>query len=220
VLFACEVYDAHQPLPDIETDNELQTLRVSELEQELMAMREHLQTTIEELETSNEELQSTNEELQSANEELQSTNEELETANEELQSTNEELSTVNQELQIKTAELASVNADLENILASMSIPMLVVDNRLRITRFSSAAKHVFDLKQSDLGQIITSLNTNFVMTDLRNQIHQVMQDGIMLKATVQSSVHAYQLTITPYYSEKRQVQGALILFESTSDTDR
>ena len=217
VLFASEVYDAHQPQPDIETDNELQTLRVSELEQELMAMREHLQTTIEELETSNEELQSTNEELQSANEELQSTNEELETANEELQSTNEELSTVNQELQIKTAELASVNADLENVLASMSIPLLVVDNRLRITRFSSAAKHVFDIKQSDLGQIITSLNTNFVMTDLRNQIHQVMQDGIMLKTKVHAGAQAFQLTITPYYSEKRQVQGALILFESVDD---
>lgn len=218
VLFGCEVYDAHQPLPDIETDNELQTLRVSELEQELMAMREHLQTTIEELETSNEELQSTNEELQSANEELQSTNEELETANEELQSTNEELSTVNQELQIKTAELASVNADLENILGSMSIPLLVVDNRLRITRFSSAARHVFDIKQSDLGQIITSLNTSFVMTDLRNQIYQVMQDGIMLKTQVLSGSISFQLTITPYYSEKRQVQGALIIFENHDDS--
>lgn len=217
VLFACEVYDAHQLQPDIETDNELQNLRVSELEQELMAMREHLQTTIEELETSNEELQSTNEELQSANEELQSTNEELETANEELQSTNEELSTVNQELQIKTAELASVNADLENVLASLSVPLLVVDNRLRITRFSSAAKHIFDIKQSDLGQIITSLNTRFVMADLRSQIHQVMQDGIMIKTQVQSGAQTFQLTITPYYSEKRQVQGALMLFEGSDD---
>ncbi|MEJ2639418.1 MAG: chemotaxis protein CheB, partial [Desulfosarcinaceae bacterium] len=51
--------------------------RLMELEQELAAAREHLQTTVEELETTNEELQSLNEELQSSNEELQSSNEEL-----------------------------------------------------------------------------------------------------------------------------------------------
>lgn len=87
--------------------------RIFELEQELAATREHLQSTIEELETANEELQSMNEELQSSNEELQSSNEELETSNEELQSTNEELTTVNEELQIKSAELTSANQNLE-----------------------------------------------------------------------------------------------------------
>jgi two-component system CheB/CheR fusion protein len=80
--------------------------RIIELEQELTATKEQLQSFIEELETSNEELQSLNEELQSANEELQSGNEELETTNEELQSTNEEM-------QIAYAELRSTNEALE-----------------------------------------------------------------------------------------------------------
>ena len=71
-----------------------------ELEYELSAMREYLQTVIEELETSNEELQSVNEELQSGSEELQSSNEELQTTNEELQSTNEELQVAYAELKI------------------------------------------------------------------------------------------------------------------------
>src|SRR4030095_4171314 len=69
--------------------------RIANLQQELAASREYLQSLIQDLESANEELQSANEEVLSANEELQSTNEELDTAKEELQSTNEELNTVN-----------------------------------------------------------------------------------------------------------------------------
>ena len=73
-------------------------VRLQELEHELSATREHLQTYIEEIETGNEELQSLNEELHSTNEELQSSNEELETANEELQSANLEVQVAYNEL--------------------------------------------------------------------------------------------------------------------------
>lgn len=90
----------------IKDSNDIVDTRITELELELAATKEHLQTYIEEIETSNEELQSLNEELQSTNEEFQSTNEELETTNEELQSTNEEV-------QIAYAELKSANEELE-----------------------------------------------------------------------------------------------------------
>ena len=117
--------------------------RLLELEQELAAAREHLQTTVEELETTNEELQSLNEELQSSNEELQSSNEELETSNEELQSTNEELTTVNEELQVKTNELAEANTDLENILNRSGMAMIILNNELKVTRFTPTVSRFF-----------------------------------------------------------------------------
>lgn len=90
----------------VETGSGFTDGRIQELELELAATKEHLQTYIEEIETSNEELQSLNEELQSTNEELQSSNEELETTNEELQSTNEEV-------QIAYSELKSTHEELE-----------------------------------------------------------------------------------------------------------
>ncbi len=107
----------------IESDNAY----ILQLEQDLLATREHLQTVVEELETSNEELQSSNEELQASNEELQASNEELETTNEELQSTNEELQTAYSEiralyekqnlqknyLQDKTVELSKLKEELD-----------------------------------------------------------------------------------------------------------
>jgi hypothetical protein len=94
-----------------------------ELEDELAATREHLQTLVEELETSNEEMQALNEEIQASNEEMQASNEELEASNEELQSTNEELATVNEELQIKTAETQELNIELECIQNSVDYPL-------------------------------------------------------------------------------------------------
>lgn len=68
--------------------------QVKQLQQEIGALREYLQSALEEQESTNEELKSANEEILSANEELQSTNEELQTAKEEAQSANEELATV------------------------------------------------------------------------------------------------------------------------------
>ncbi|MFY0673078.1 MAG: PAS domain-containing protein [Bacteroidia bacterium] len=106
-----------------ETEIEFEKLRSYELEQELNATKEHLQSYIEELETTNEEMQSLNEELQSSNEELQSANEELETSNEELQSTNEEVQIAYNELQIvndklrdKDAEITQINTNIQLLL--------------------------------------------------------------------------------------------------------
>ena len=92
-----------------------------ELEYELSAMREYLQTVIEELETSNEELQSVNEELQSGSEELQSSNEELQTTNEELQSTNEELQVAYAELKIILEERGQQKRLLDEQRAELEI---------------------------------------------------------------------------------------------------
>ena len=96
-------------------DEHKNAVRVMELEQELAATREHLQTFTEELETTNEELQTMNEELQSSNEELKSSNEELETSNEELQSANEELQTANAELAISNENLVEKEAEISQI---------------------------------------------------------------------------------------------------------
>ncbi len=186
--------------------------RISELEQELAATREHLQTVIEELETSNEELQSLNEELQASNEELQSSNEELETSNEELQSTNEELITVNEELQVKTNELAEVNTDLENLQNSIGFPLVVVDKDLRITRFTPQAVKIFAVLSSDIGQIITSVPCNFDIAGLRATLLKVIANAEIYEHDIDGGSVVYRMKLFPYYSEHREVAGAVMVF--------
>ncbi len=194
--------------------------RVMELEQELAATREHLQTVIEELETSNEELQSVNEELQAANEELQSSNEELETSNEELQSTNEELMTVNEELQSKSAELAAANSDLENIQNSVGLALVMVDKDLRITRFTPLATRIFAVLEGDIGQNIMGVSCSLSITNLRSGVSQVLNAGTVFEEEVAGDGAVYAMRIFPYYSEHRDIVGAVLTFLDQTELKR
>ena len=80
--------------------------RIVQLEMELREARDQMRAITEESELTMQELQTANEEVVSSNEELQSINEELETSKEELQSINEEYATINEELQLRNGSLA------------------------------------------------------------------------------------------------------------------
>ncbi|MGK7393592.1 MAG: CheR family methyltransferase [Candidatus Cyclobacteriaceae bacterium M3_2C_046] len=124
--------------------------RIVELEHELTATKEHMNTLIEELETYTEELQATNEELQSSNEELQASNEELETSNEELQSTNEELEIAYNELRTATSEiekqahqLAQSENNLRTIFNNTLQGFILIDKKYNIITFNKTAGEIY-----------------------------------------------------------------------------
>src|SRR5262249_20656181 len=143
------------------SDEDVERSTVRQLEAELLATKERLQTATEELESSNEELKSGNEALQSTNEELQSTNEEPQTSKEELQSINEELQTVNAELNARVEELSRANNDMSNLLESTQIATVFLDRALGVKSFTPAAKDVFRLVESDAGRPITHVRPRF-----------------------------------------------------------
>jgi two-component system CheB/CheR fusion protein len=150
-------------------------LRIRELEQELIAMREHLQTNVEELEASNEELQSINEEFQTTTEELQSSNEELQTTNEELQSTNEELHTVNDEMRAKSTELEVANVDLEGILNAVTNAVVVLDANLKVTRYSLDSNQVLELLPASIGRPLSTVGGAVDLSILSHEISTALQ---------------------------------------------
>lgn len=187
-------------------------MRITELEQELIATKENLQTVVEELETSNEELQALNEEMQAANEELQSSNEELETSNEELQSTNEELTTVNEELQVRTMELGDTNTDLENIQDNIGFALVVVDRELRVTRFTPQSVRLFGLMNTDLGQLITAVPTHTDIKNLRSRLNEVILSGKSFDDEVVADNMIYRMRIAPYHDLEGKTDGAILSF--------
>ena len=158
----------------------------ADLENELAATREHLQTVIEEQETANEELQALNEEMQSANEELQSTNEELETSNEELQSTNEELTTVNEELNSKTAQLNELFTYVKNIHYAIPVPAIVIDEGFALKRFNPAASQLLSLNDSHLNRNLRYLDFPLDLTNVWLSVEEAVKkneavDGVLLQ---------------------------------------
>ncbi|ADC62108.1 chemotaxis protein CheB [Allochromatium vinosum] len=205
--------EGEEPQPESERDR-----RIADLELELRAKEEYLQTTLEEMETANEELKSTNEEMQSVNEELQSTNEELETSKEELQSVNEELATVNVELQNKVVDLSRANNDMNNLLAGTGVATLFVDHHLRITRFTPTATHLIKLIQTDIGRSVGDIVSNLVnYTDLVEDTLAVLKTLVPREQEVQTQQGDwYLMRIGPYRTLENVIEGAVITFVDIS----
>ncbi|MET0152882.1 MAG: chemotaxis protein CheB [Candidatus Binatia bacterium] len=189
--------------------------RVPKLEQELAANRDYLQSIIQELEAANEELQSANEEILSSNEELQSTNEELDTAKEELQSTNEELNTVNEELHGRNDELSRANSDLLNLINSVEVALVIVENDLRIRRFTPKAERLLNLIASDVGRPIGHIKPNIDCPDLEALIHEAINSAVLQERAVDSQGRWLSLQIRPYKSLDNRIEGAVLaLFDN------
>ena len=186
------------------------TLATRDLEDELIATREHLQTVVEELETSSEETQALNEELQASNEELQASNEELQSANEELQSTNEELTTVNEELQVKTAELTELNADLESIQNSFGFSLLVVTEQMRLIRFNNVAARYFGLDDNALGETLRSVLSRRGLESHAALADEVVGDGRPRERQVSDDRCHYLMRVFPRPVERSGALGAVL----------
>ncbi|MFZ5448721.1 MAG: chemotaxis protein CheB [Thermodesulfobacteriota bacterium] len=192
--------------------------RLSDLEHELAATKEYLQATIEEQEATLEELKSTNEEIMSSNEELQSLNEELEASREELQSANEELATVNEELENRNLELTQTNDDLVNLLGSVNLPILFLDQNLRIRRFNPMAKEVLHLIPADSGRPIGDIKTGLEIEDFETLLRDAIDNLRIETREVQDNQGRwYQLQIRPYKTTENKIEGLVL---TLADVDK
>jgi two-component system, chemotaxis family, CheB/CheR fusion protein len=184
---------------------------VTDLRRELAASKESLQGIIEEQEATNEELKAANEEVESSNEELQSTNEELETAKEELQSTNEELTTLNEELSNRNLEMMQLTNELNNLLASIQMPIVMVDNALTVRRATPAARSAFNILPTDIGRRLSELRPNIDVPDLENILREVIETlGTRERRVIDKAGRRYSLRVRPYRTTENKIDGAVI----------
>jgi two-component system, chemotaxis family, CheB/CheR fusion protein len=194
---------------------------IEALKRELATAKEHLQVLMDERQASEEELRSANEEILSSNEELQSTNEELETSQEELQSANEELTTVNDELQHRNTDLSQLSNDLSNLLNSVNIPIVMLDNGLRVRHFTPTAERVLNLRQTDVGRPIAEIRSNLDLPDLESLLSRVIADLTPLERDVQDRNGAwYSMRIRPYRTEDNKIDGAVMVLYDVEQLKR
>jgi two-component system CheB/CheR fusion protein len=190
---------------------------IERLERELLASQDTLRRSLVNLEEVNEELEASSEELQASSEELQSSNEELEASNEELQATNDELNMLNQQLRVRGDELERVNTDLENIQRSLNQGMVIVDQQLRITRFSPLAVRLFGLVEADVGRSIIGIPTTVPIQGLRDSLLTVIDEGEGRNLKASSEDHAYLLQLMPYRDSNAQILGAIMTLTDVSE---
>lgn len=182
--------------------------RILQLEADVLATRETLQSAIEQLQTTNEEQQSTNEELVAANEELQSTNEEL-------HSVNEELFTVNAELQQRNRDLQVVTADLDNLLESADVGTLFLDRSLRIRRFTAGVERVIRLQRHDVGRPITDF-AHRLQEDFVSELEGVLSGRVQEREIRDVDGAWLLMRARPYRTKADDVEGVLLTFVDVS----
>ena len=188
---------------------------------ELRQANEELQSLREEMQSSQEELRSANEELQSTNEELQSSNEELMTSKEEMQSLNEELQTVNAELQAKVDDLSRASNDMNNLLNSMEIATVFLDNRLNIRRFTSHTTRVFKLIAADVGRPLSDIVTDLEYPQLQQDAQEVLHTLIFSEKQVKARHEGwFKVRIMPYRTQENSIDGVVITFIDITETKK
>jgi two-component system, chemotaxis family, CheB/CheR fusion protein len=220
---AKEVLQAPRPA----SSDDITAIRLIEVEEQLATARRTLRMTVNELEITrrelislNKKLESANEELQSANEELQSSNEQLRASNEELQSTNEELIEANDELEVQGRRLRVALADFANILRSVGLPMLVIDDRLMIKHYTAEAEELFALQQVDVGQSVARVPRLVELPTIQKLFADVIHQGEVVTTNLADKYdNVYVIRIVPYRTDDK-VGGAIISFVDITGLER
>jgi two-component system CheB/CheR fusion protein len=189
----------------------------TELERDLLEANDELHILREGMQASQEELRSANEELQSANEELQSTVEELTTSREEMQSLNEELQTVNSELQAKIEELLAVGDDVKDLLDGTDIAMLLLDDSLRIKRFTRRAAALSKLIPADIGRVVTDISSELLYPEFVDDTKRVIRDLAVIDREIPGRDDSWlSARMMPYLPRGGAAEGVIVTFSDIS----
>lgn len=181
------------------------------IEAQLRQHQDEVQALREEARASREQLQSANEELQSTNEELQSANEELTTSKEEMQSMNEELQTINSELQAKLDDLALAQSDMKNVLNSIEIAILFLDQHLNVRRYTDRAAKLINLRESDIGRPLSDLTSSLQYPELHEDAQETLSTLMPSEKRIQTDDgRKFQVRIMPYRRIDNLIDGVVI----------
>ena len=201
------------------TSDTADSLRITELEQELEVTRQDLRNAIHDLEAANEEQKAIDEEAMSVNEEFQSANEELVTSKEELQSLNEELTTLNNQLQESLDRQRDTANDLQNILHSAGVATLFLDRDLNIRFFTPAMTALFKILPGDIGRPLSDLSTLAASKDLALHASAVLAGGSPVQQQIETAEGAWFLrSILPYRTQQQRIEGVVVTFSEITAT--
>ncbi len=172
----------------------------------------YIQALIEERDLRNQELVHANEETRFRNEQLQTIGEELQTIQEEAQCTKQELNSVNGELQQRNAALSQSSNDIKNLLASVNLPVLILNNEMQIREFTPPMQNLLSVRRSDIGRPLRDLRYQIKVDDLEAVVQEVLDTLNATEMEVQDSRGCwYLLRVRPYRTSDNRIEGAVLL---------
>ncbi|PYL23848.1 MAG: hypothetical protein DMF44_06845 [Verrucomicrobia bacterium] len=107
--------------------------------------------------------------------------------------------------------MMQMNNDLNNLLASIQLPIIMVDNNLLVRRATPAARRAFNTLESDVGRPISHLKPNIHIPDLEDLLRQVIRTLVMYERRVTDNAgRHYSLRVRPYRTADNKIDGAVI----------
>jgi chemotaxis protein methyltransferase CheR/two-component system CheB/CheR fusion protein len=138
-----------------------------------------------------------------------------------MQSLNEELQTVNAELQTKVTDLSWVHNDMNNLLNSMEIATVFLDNALNIRRFTSHATQLFKLIAGDMGRPLSDIVTELDYPHLHQDAQEVLRTLVFIEKEVTTHDNRwFKVRIMPYRTQDNVIDGVVITLIDISATKR
>src|SRR5207247_2064692 len=106
-----------------------------------------------------------------------------------------------------------LNNDQANLLASVNIPIIMVDGSLRIRRFTPPAGKLFNLVPGDVGRPVTGFKPNITIDDLGGTLKEVISGVGPKELEVQDTEgHFFMLRILPYITADNKIDGGVLVF--------
>jgi two-component system CheB/CheR fusion protein len=104
-------------------------------------------------------------------------------------------------------------SDLNNFVDSISVPILMLTNDLKIRRFTLAAQRLFNFIPSDLGRPFKDLRTAFDLSHLEAIALEVLETLNTQDQEIQTQAgHWYSIRTRPYRTAENRIDGVTIVF--------
>ena len=116
----------------------------------------------------------------------------------------------------RNAEGLRVNDDLTNVLNSVGIAIILLCRDSHIRRFTPAAARLLNLMPDDVGRPISDLKSNLSVPELQLLVSGVLEHLSPQERTITDAAgHYYQLTVRPYLTADRRVDGTVVVIVDT-----
>jgi PAS domain-containing protein len=118
-------------------------------------------------------------------------------------------------------ELSEAYGDLTNLVVSLDIGSVLVDNDLRIRRFTPVAQKLLNLIANDIGRPIADIRPKIEIPNWPGVIADVIRTLSPVELELQDPQgHWYSMRIRPYRTESMKVGGAVLLLVDIDNLKR
>jgi chemotaxis protein methyltransferase CheR/two-component system CheB/CheR fusion protein len=110
---------------------------------------------------------------------------------------------------------------MNNLLNSMEIATVFLDNALNIRRFTSHATQLFKLIAGDMGRPLSDIVTELDYPNLHQDAQEVLRTLVFMEKEVKTHDNRwFKVRIMPYRTQDNIIDGVVITYIDISETKR